>query len=416
MAIAHTRTLLPLDRWAQLVGFHPLHFNQIYVPDLADAGVCGQPLPQYAWQGTGTTAREDIANAIKEAEDELAEQLGYTCAPDWITDDAEPTIRAYRPEWWTFSRDLRGYRAALRAQRGQLISGGQRADVLIQSNAPITYSDPYSQGYASLATVGPIATTVTDVNEISVRYPGENEDWEIRPITVVLASGFVTITFAREQCVIKAALEILQPPAVNGTDSSSFLTTCDVYHTYNDPSVQSQLVWRDPNLNNVLWADGCSCGGGGCVACGLQLQNGCLNIVNAEIGYVAATQGTWDPTTQQFDSLAPTISRQPDRVRMWYYAGFQNKRLTRPLVEMDHRFEEAIAKFSLSKIDHEICGCDNVKWLTDYWGADLALSTTTQSTSRSPQMTGLVKTSPFGTRRGAVYAWGVIRKLRNIEG
>ena len=63
MARAETLTKLPLDRWAQLMGINPMHFNGVFHPD-SPPTVCQQPWLQHPWQAADRLGREDIANAI----------------------------------------------------------------------------------------------------------------------------------------------------------------------------------------------------------------------------------------------------------------------------------------------------------------------------------------------------------------
>ncbi|NIM48327.1 MAG: hypothetical protein GTO22_03560, partial [Gemmatimonadales bacterium] len=97
MARATTPTWIPLDRWAELLGISPIHFNGMYI-DLGPSGDCGDTWYQNAWQQTDFVSREDVAVAIREAEMKIASELGYFMLPDWVIDERKKTVRPVRPE------------------------------------------------------------------------------------------------------------------------------------------------------------------------------------------------------------------------------------------------------------------------------------------------------------------------------
>ena len=55
MARADTYTKLSLNRWATIMGVHPLHFCGVIMPDLPPT-VCAKTWNQYPWQDTDTFA------------------------------------------------------------------------------------------------------------------------------------------------------------------------------------------------------------------------------------------------------------------------------------------------------------------------------------------------------------------------
>src|SRR5688500_4005416 len=102
MAVAKTRTLLPLDTFARIAGINPIHFNQVQIEEVApddnsETG-CGDTILQYSWQLADKVGREEIAQAIADAESQLADNLGYLLCPDWIVDEAVAFPQIYRPE------------------------------------------------------------------------------------------------------------------------------------------------------------------------------------------------------------------------------------------------------------------------------------------------------------------------------
>ncbi|MDP2727535.1 MAG: hypothetical protein Q8P59_08310, partial [Dehalococcoidia bacterium] len=72
MGRANTRTMLPLDRWSYHLGMDPRHFNGLET-SLRPARLCHQPTLQYAWQDSDRVGRDDIAQAIAQAESEIVD-------------------------------------------------------------------------------------------------------------------------------------------------------------------------------------------------------------------------------------------------------------------------------------------------------------------------------------------------------
>ena len=82
MARADQYTWLPLERWRELLGICPFSFNQLVSEDgLVPSGDCGEVWFQHAYQNTDYTAREDVAEAIRGAERNIASEAGYHLLP-----------------------------------------------------------------------------------------------------------------------------------------------------------------------------------------------------------------------------------------------------------------------------------------------------------------------------------------------
>ncbi len=92
---------------------------------------------------------------------------------------------------------------------------------------------------------------------------------------------------------------------------------------------------------------------------------------------------------------------------MWYYAGNRDAKQRYPTLQMDPTWERAVAYYAVTLIDREMCGCTNLEALANRYREDLALIESTPTGSRSYQLgrQNAVLTNPFGTLRGAVFAW-----------
>ncbi len=202
------RTLLSLTRFSQILQYSPMLFNQVHVANLQPGGACSDPIMQYTWQpmSGGRPGREEIAHAIKQAEDMIETELKFPPAPRWIAADDVNTV-SFR------SSRLRGAsnRSVVRSHSYHVIEGGREAWQLLEDSL-ITWSDTDLDGYKGTGTVV-VATTITNPDEIAVYYPGSNRDpgWEIRPIQVTISGGFATVRFARHLVVKPELLESCHP-------------------------------------------------------------------------------------------------------------------------------------------------------------------------------------------------------------
>lgn len=393
-----------------MMGLHPLHFMQVDAPiGSAESRACIEPIFQYNWQNADAVAREELAEVMLEAEEDLSDVLGYYPISKWSADIRVELDLPYRAGTWPASMyDIRGDHINVKLPRGgHAISGGRVAKTEIIAGTAVTYTDADSDGYEETATVGPIATTVTDEEEICLYYPGESGDdaWEIRPISVTISGGMVTIVARREQFVAKVLLESLDAQSVNGVGvPTNFLAEVDVYRKYNDPSVQVEFVWRG--------SGGCSCGGDAtCVQCGLAIQTGCMTVKDKELGIVTLSYGAWDADAQVYDPAMPSVCRRPDYVRLWYRSGYRNMSYYLPNIKMDHAFERAIAKLAVSKVTRPICSCKAIADIQARWNTDLRRSVSTGAQATAFRVTNYeLESNPFGSSVGAFDVWRLVRR------
>lgn len=398
MARAEAVTLLSLDRFARILGAHPLHWNGVF-HDLAPVTTCGQPLMQYDWQVVDGISRESIALAIQDAEARISQYLGFKPLPTFEVDERHPLITPANPALYRTS--LVGGAVGTQLDWGHLVAGGIEARTPISLNASITYTDEDLDGYAETATVQAPAVGI-DADEICAFFPGEGADpsFEIRPIKVNVATGIATITMRREQLVIPALQERLDSTrAIDGSDNANFLTIVDVYRVWHDPQQQVQFLWRN-------WTSSCGCGGTACPSCYLSAQFGCTTVADYRLSIMTGQPAFWDAPTGQYVFTPYAVPRQPDSARFWYRAGYRDKTRARPMRDMDPRWERAIAAYAVTFLDRPFCACRNVENISNHWGQDMAKMTPNEGASR---LGAKWIDNPLGTTRGAIHAWRLIR-------
>lgn len=418
MARAEVRPKLPLDTWFKLMGLNPLHANGIYIEDRPPA-VCESPWLQFAWQSGDRVGREELAEAIAQAEADIEAYLGYRLLPSWEEDEWHATIRPLRKDLFNITgTDIRGFAQTVQAKWGHMVSGGVRASAPLVDgvDAPlVSWTSPDGDDYNELGTVTATVDAGQDPCEIRMYFPvsnvmvgtGGGDQWEIRPINVSIAGTTVTITFRRELCV-KPELQLdIVPPAddshlrgVDGLVDANFLDVFDVYRVRNDPQTQALIHWEPLGI-------GCdSCNGTGCAACEYAVQTACLiargDLKNSLMAYKPAT---WNAATASFDSDELTVARQPDGTRLWYYAGLREQGLSCPTVEMTPYWQRIVAYYASAVLDRMVCACTNVHEFVEYWQKDMAISG--EEGFRIPDS---VLDNPFGTRRGALYAWQRVKQ------
>lgn len=395
MGSSKINTLLPLDRWVQVVGLDPRHFRQVHTHHQADL-TCQSVWKEHPWQHADVVSRDDVAHAIAMAEDTLAKHLGFRVLPDWEVGEMHAVPRAGDPTLYNAAgTNPQGFVLSLYLDFGYFVEGGVETLALIDDGVAIVYTDDDGDAYPETATIS-FATTVTDAQEIAVFYPGESEqNWEIRPFkTCGIAGGVCTMTFERQQFVVPDLIEALDPAAVDGDDDANFLPTVDVYRRYNDPEDMCSLIWK-PRAG--------SCSTAAC--CADTTQSACLVVMDEQKGLVGLQPADYDAGV--WTSTVFTEGRAPDRAQIAYRAGWRDMRKPYPLLQMDAEIERAVVYLAMSYLQREVCSCSNVEALFKYWTQDLAYSEPGGGTYR---VAWRQLDNPIGTTRAALHAWELIKR------
>lgn len=390
MARSNIKTWLPLDEFARIIGLSPLAFNQL--TPISKNNVCGDIFFQFDWQHSDRVGRDTIAQAIFDAEQEMAREAGFNLMPDWTVAERLQYPSPSVPELYGTGVNVRFRPKSVELEKGHVLYGGVRAKSLIQAGAAVVRSDLDVDGYQETCTVT-VATALTDVNEIHAFYPAKDGDdgWEIRPIKVAFSGGNAVITFYAWQISAANQMDALDPDPLDYAAAASYETTVDIYRVYNDPSTQVQFMWeQDP--------DCC----GTCSACQLGTQAGCFHIRDERLGFVVPAPGTYDSRENEFTAQEFSSCREPDQVRFWYVSGYLNPRDTRPYAELSNYWKTAIAYFAASKFERPVCGCSNVNQFIDKWRRDSAFSSHEEG---GFTVTAEIAANRLGTSQGALYAW-----------
>lgn len=421
-ATALPRTLLSLPRYARILGVNPAHFaggvGETVWPMLNNR--CNDVWARYSWQHADSVSHYDLANAIHEAEWDIARELGWWPAPKWLYQEVEMFPRHHRRgAYQKYGRNVRYQRKSVLTEFGKVIAPGQRATTLIEADVTVTYSDEDGDGFDETATVT-VTTTLTDEVEICCFFDGTAADpgWEIRPARSKSISGGTWTGVYDAWLFLDPDVQAKAPTtdgfaAIDLDDASNYVSTVDVYRVYNDTTARScQLLWEpDPRALNLAGSGFCT-STSDCVACELTTQDGCLHVRDAERGVVVPTPATYDDTDAQWEQEAFTEGREPDMVKLWYYAGhYSNEWLSGRCVDpLDGKWARAIAQMATARLERPFCSCGNAQALAQKWQKDAA------EIDEELSIPFELMDNPFGTRYGEIMAWRQVKRSRRHLG
>jgi hypothetical protein len=303
--------------------------------------------------------RDMVSKYLAEAQEEIEAICRYPIGYKWIASERQP------------------YGFPLLSKWGWVLEGGVEGRTAIGTDAAVSH-------LADHAVIGPIATTVTDEDEVRVYYPATlvEEQIEIMPSDIDIAGGFVTIYVPRCRMVHPDYADN-DRQGVDYTDTlNAFLQTVDVVRVYNDDSTQATLVWP----HDCASGTGCGC------TCSDYQRDACIYVKDSEIGaldVLAATYsgGSWSVTTGCRCGGA-------QYALLNYRAG----------KAMTHQMEDAIMRLAHAKMPETPCGCDIMKavWLRD---------------RNEPRVFTKERLNcPFGLSDGAWAAWRFTQTFRLMRG
>lgn len=390
MARASTPTLLSLQRYAAIIGIPPVHFAGAYADTVwTMKGACEEVWPQYDWQKDQVASRESLAQAIADAEYDIARQLGYWPAPKFVT---EEEYLWGRPGYVPFSN--------IRTRWGKVISPGRRATTLIDDEATVTFSDDDNDGWDETATIT-ASTSVTNIKEIKVYFAGKGaaREWEIRPVrSITIASGVVTIV-ADSWLFIKPELWEAYPTSaefrgVNIETTDNFVEEVAIYREYVDTSVSVEHFWLTGDCEGP--------------SCERSTAESCFVVVN----------GSW---------VRPALTTQmlcdyddyPSGGKLWYLSGDQSDRYLQNEVldPLSDYWAQAIVWLATARMELPPCSCGVAQMYFDQYRKDMALITTSANNRNRFVVTQmLLNENPFGTKVGEMKAWERVLRANPDDG
>lgn len=429
-------TLLPLESWRQILGFHPYHFWQLANSKTPITSACNGLVKQHAWQSVDAVGREEIVEAIATAEDRLKDYLDYRVAPEAAVETVPWPSLADR--WLTRinASGPDGRYVSLNLPEGYIQAIGNDTLTLIGTPA-VVYTQRNGLYYSFTLT---LATSVTDPNQIEVyfaaadRLDGDavSSRYRIAPVKVSISGGVATIRGSAWLCVRPTLYEDIDAiPSSGAADTSGaldpssslvFVPALEVYQRTTDPNgtsistAQATLIWEtrpcvgswcicNPQSVATYTPSGAAYdpAAQAFAIARVGIRDSVNGIVTPAEAVQDANTGIW--TEVRFDPLY-----QPDRVQVRYRAGY-------PLIsdgQMDHRLRPIVARLAAAELTRPIAACDDANRELYRWQLDLA-----RGGGRSVeqfQISPKDLNNPLGTRAGQVYAWKQIQNLRLERG
>lgn len=397
MARAETVTLLSIDEWAQIMGISPWEINQIGAGfPVAKTSQCDRVFFEYAWQ-RDYLSREELRQAIAEAEYLLAEQLGYWPAPKYVFDEHVSYPRPHERAQYGRGATWRGNWKAVQLRWGKFIGGGSFTRTSIGDTVNLVLSDPDGDGVNELFTCS-IATTATDPDEIGVYFRAADrlnnaigEQWRIRPVSVSISGGIATVTGHSALLVQPSLTTGVDPQTLDVAAAATYVEQVSVYRVYRDTTntdanpAQGVAVWDVPE--DCTTPD-----------CQIQVKSVCLQERLSETGQVYASYGAQSGWPYSWEA---------DRLQVNYLAG---ERLVNNRMESEHA--RIVAHLATALLEREKCGCDRSNRIIDHWRRMVGRGDDKRQFTQAE-----IDSNPFGEPRvGALWAWKRVNSLRLGQG
>lgn len=378
MAYSEYATQLSLDRFAEIVGIHPLHFSQLRTPAFSNGDRqvgCDGVIYQHRYQSnSGIPGRNDIAREIAQAERDIEQLVHFPLIKRWIVGEQIPLIygRPFKLHW------------------GNVVRIGIRATTLIEEAAMVSTEDEDEDGFEETAVVSITLSQLAydalgDAEELRVFYPGKGPlpEWEIRPIRVTIDSATRDVEIRCNICqlVDPKLYERMIPGVLDPGGTDTYLSEVDIYRVYTDTAIENAYkIYCSGVLSDTSTA-------------GMVAQ-----VRDPEGGIVGLQQPLFWPEicTCLVDPSA----------RLSYVAGFPASTYTK----MATPLENAVAWLAMSRLGG-ICACTRVPT----YGRDLSIVSQTDtsgpgimSQTRWANPPARVTKNPFGTSEGARVAYDII--------
>ncbi len=426
--MAERANIFPVEGWRKAIGYHPWHFWGLVDDGLLKlTSACNKAVPEYSWQAADMPSRDMLRQAIITAESRLREHLNYSVGQHFITE----TLRYPRPTHYGHEF-LGGSGSDGRWMNVQLAEGyvrGLGVETLetIDATATVAVSDDDGDGYDETVTIT-ASTTVTDPDQIAVyfgasdRLDGDpvSERYRIAPLKVTISGGTVTIKGRRWQFVRPIRYEGLGSVGIDPSGSNVFSSTVAIMRRYNDPAgtttdtAQAVLVWETAPYPE--WATHCGSGnlvfadGSADPAAEAYAIARCV-VRDGRLGEIGIGAATYDADSGQWTGTAWGTCRQPDRVIVRYHSGVKLSSLESATNSnfLAGDWDKVISRLACAELPDRQWSCDKANQEIYHWKFDLARAA--GANDEQYRIADENLTNPFGTARGAVYAWNRVRNL-----
>lgn len=436
--------LLSLESFRQTVlGMNPFHFWGLANDDVPVTAACKDLLKEYGWQDTDYVSRDDMRQAIENAEALLADFLGFYPAPKYF----EQTVDWPRYFDNTRSRlspmDATGRWIAPRLPAaGYLQAAGTELLTLVgtatKSNPPaggdgLVFSDRDGDGLMDTFTIT-LATAEDEPGKLAVYFAAADRldgapvgaAWRIEPVSVSISSGTATIigriwTIVRPILYQGVAVESLDPGDI--TPTGPYAQSLEVYTRTTNPAgttaetAQAMLTWETTPCHG-WWCCCSGCGAGASYSpSGAVMDPAALataaaraTIRDSRLGLVGIGEAVYNASSGIWSALPWDVCAEPDRVTVRVLAGYPLENQ-----QMAAKYRTLVARLAVAELARPASACEQANREMARWQLDLA-----RSAGANDEAFGYISredlSNPLGTRRGHVFAWKQIRSLRVTPG
>jgi hypothetical protein len=401
MARASIPTLLPLDTWAAILGISPWEFNQCAYP-FPKSAQCSDVIYQFPWQ-KDHLSREEIAEAISDAESMLAYELLYWPAPKYFTGEVLQYPRPHQNQLWGYAGDIRGDLKTVQLKWHKVISGGQ---LKYTSIGTITGGDLVKLDLDADGVYETFQATITDAAIGSVNDPYElalyfvsadrhgeplSEAWRIRPVRVEVSGNTATITGHRTLLINPELEYAADATKINPAVDANYVTSLACLRVFTDSTSTNALPYQ--GVAEWKTVPGCS------ENCTFEVAPLCLGEDTNDTGRVFASFGSpcdW-----------PFANREPDRLNVNYLAG-----LSLVNGQMDDVMARIVTYLSVSLLANEKCGCDRSNRTLAMWRSPV---TRFQDRNGAGADAYATDDTQFPMTKGGQYALKRVRRMKDLE-
>jgi len=394
MTIASIKTMLPLDRYANIMRISPVHFSGCGGVELSNGNILYPTQnvqetiwSQNDWNNPNQVGRNTIAGLISRAETEIVDFLGYFPTPNW-TENEQHNFTSVR------NHSLGIYSISFQLDKLKFIVGGRRKSISVIDDVDVTMEDLNSDGFYETRRVT-IAKPTYPLEQLKVYFSGYDGDplYEIRPPkSKKVVGNNVVFEFNAWQLIDPDVLEDEQGNDPNGIDLNDevvMVDTVDIYREYNDVSQNGIVIFSgdDPEPTEI----------GGYI---MPLDNQ---------SYVRGIPGSYNQSTSSWEKTA--ICEEVLYASFWYYSGEKipsNQYVQNNDDFMSEYIAKAIAFLATSRLERDFMGTNNVLSLVQ----DLRIDYTTPDRDTNFNVPFDISDCPFGTRKGEYQAWKMIKNFQ----
>ncbi len=392
MARAETVTLLPLDRYAEIMQIPLTHFNQLNGALAPLLKGCGGTV----WD---QDAREDLAWTMAEAEEMIATELEFWPSPKFFIDEQQPLgLEGIRFDWRNGESQV---------DWKYVQAYGTETLTLKQADAGVEYSnsDNNPLNRPNLATIGTAIysdlPSCVNACEVAVFFrvadgaeDAADERWEIKPVKVDIDGDTMRITAESSLFIRPNLIELTEADCKGSEDKTKWIWNFETANLVAQVDVYCRTVNTTLPLT-LKWDNVCGCN---TTICEHVTQTACAYRTDNRRGYFIAR-----PATGANKEATPKNSFPPESVLVNYRSGFPINNKT---CRMNPQLERAIVKLTNALLPEPPCGfCDaaQTRWKLDRTNVD----------PLTPEAASL----PWDLyTRGALEAWRIVKKFARGRG